>query len=324
MSDPFARPDLTPAAAPQADAVAGIDPGPGDRTRSARGLLRDRVVLVTGAANGLGAAFARAVAAEGALVVAADIDRDGLDATVAGIRAEAGTAHAVRLDVSDWSAAHDLVTAIVAEHGRLDALVNNAGVFAMAHAGEESAEQVRRLLEVNVLGAIACADAAIAQMRRQGSGVIVNVTSAEQMGRADTAVYGATKAAVATLTYAWAAELADHGIRVNAISPNAQTHMAQVLAEFRGSPSGQNDGIAPEANAPLLVYLLSDLSVALTGQVLRSHGPDLMLTTHPAIGEPVLRSERWTPQSIAEAVAARLQPHLAPLGVARMRAEYLD
>ncbi|MFJ8833359.1 SDR family NAD(P)-dependent oxidoreductase [Micromonospora aurantiaca] len=303
-----------------------VPAGPSGRPPATRstGLLAGRVVLVTGAANGLGAAYARGIAAAGAHVIAVDVDADGLE-RLGGQLATADGQGSIRVaDVADWTSAHDLVRDCLAEHGRLDGLVNNAGVFAMARAGAESEATVRRMLEVNVLGAIAWGDAAIAAMRTQGHGVLVNVTSGEQMGRAETAVYGATKAAIATLTYAWAAELAEVGIRVNAISPNAQTRMAEVLEQFRGVPSGQNAGIAPEANVPLLLYLLSDLSVDLTGQVLRSYGPELMLTTHPALAEPVLRHTAWTPERIAEAVAARLRPHPAPLGVRRARIEYLD
>ncbi|RQX14019.1 short-chain dehydrogenase, partial [Micromonospora chalcea] len=271
-----------------------------------------------------GAAYARGIAAAGGHVVAVDVDADGLERLSGQIAAADGRGSIRVADVADWASAHDVVRDCLAEHGRLDGLVNNAGVFAMARAGAESEATVRRMLEVNVLGAVAWGDAAIAAMRAQGRGVLVNVTSGEQMGRAETAVYGATKAAIATLTYAWAAELADVGIRVNAISPNAQTRMAEVLERFRGVPSGQNAGIAPEANVPLLLYLLSDLSAELTGQVLRSYGPELMLTTHPALAEPVLRDTAWTPERIAEAVTARLRPHLAPLGVRRARIVYLD
>ncbi|RBQ05664.1 short-chain dehydrogenase [Micromonospora sp. LHW51205] len=297
---------------------------PAARPDRAAGLLAGRVVLVTGAAGGLGAAYARGIAAAGGHVVAVDVDADGLERLSGQIAAADGRGSIRVADVADWASAHDVVRDCLAEHGRLDGLVNNAGVFAMARAGAESEATVRRMLEVNVLGAVAWGDAAIAAMRIQGHGVLINVTSGEQMGRAETAVYGATKAAIATLTYAWAAELAEAGIRVNAISPNAQTRMAEVLERFRGVPSGQNAGIAPEANVPLLLYLLSDLSAELTGQVLRSYGPELMLTTHPALAEPVLRDTAWTPERIAEAVTARLRPHLAPLGVRRARIEYLD
>ncbi|MEU9507435.1 SDR family oxidoreductase [Micromonospora sp. NPDC048170] len=297
---------------------------PASRTDKGAGLLAGRVVIVTGAANGLGAAYVRGIAAAGAHVVAVDVDEQGLERLSGQLAAAGGRGSSRVADVADWATAHDLVRDCLAEHGQLDGLVNNAGVFAMAHAGTESEAMVRRMLEVNVLGTIAWGNAAIAAMRTQGHGVLVNVTSGEQMGRAETAVYGATKAAIATLTYAWAAELAEAGIRVNAISPNAQTQMAEVLEQFRGVPSGQNAGIAPEANVPLLLYLLSDLSVEITGQVLRSNGPELMLTTHPALADPVLRHTAWTPERIAEAVTARLRPHLAPLGVRRVRTEYLD
>lgn len=295
-----------------------------DRAPDSSRLLSERVVIVTGAGAGLGAAYAAGLADEGATVVAVDRDLPSVTRTVEQVSSRGGMATASELDVRDWDGVESFVDATVRTHGRIDALVNNAGVFAMATAGQERQDQVDAMLDVNVRGTIACANAVIPVMQAQGGGVIVNVTSGEQMGRAETAVYGSTKAAIATLTYAWAAELAPDGIRVNAISPNAQTHMAQVLEAFRGAPSGQNAGIAPEANVPLLVYLVSELSAEVSGQVLRSFGDQLMVTTRPAIADPVLEDSAWTPQSIAEAVDQRLRPSFGRSGVHRVALNYLD
>ena len=165
------------------------------------GLLDDRTVVITGAGRGLGEAYARAAAAEGATVVVNDVEGDLADAVARDIVAGGGRAVAHPADVSDWAAAEGLIARCVEEFGRIDALVNNAGEFALALPQEQGAEDARRLLDVNVYGTIACGTAALRRMVEQGSGVVLNVTSGEQMGNTATGVYGATKAAVATLTY---------------------------------------------------------------------------------------------------------------------------
>jgi NAD(P)-dependent dehydrogenase (short-subunit alcohol dehydrogenase family) len=251
-----------------------------------------------------------------------DVEGELAQAVAEDIRSGGGQAVAHPADVSDWGAAEALVARCVAQHGRIDGLVNNAGEFAMALPQEQTAADARRLVDVNVYGTIACGTAALRRMVEQGSGVVLNVTSGEQVGNTATAVYGATKAAVATLTYSWAQDVRAHGVRVNAISPNAQTRMADVYFAYRQDAEGsRNAGIPPAANAPLAVYLLSELSAALTGQVLRITGGELMLCTGPALLDPVVRREGWTVETVAEAVETRLLPHLRSDGMRVVRQE---
>ncbi len=277
--------------------------------------LHGKAVVVTGAGRGLGEAYVRAITAAGGAVVVNDVDADQAERVAAEL-GDRAVAHPA--DITSWDEAEALISRCVTEFGAIDGLVNNAGVFGLSKPEEQRPDQARLMLDVNVFGAIACGTHALRHMVSQRSGVVLNVTSGEQMGNTATAVYGATKAAVATLTYSWAQDVCEHGIRVNAVSPNAHTRMADVYQAYRGEPGSRNVGIPPEVNAPLVVYLLSDLS-SVTGQVVRLSGDELMLCTHPAVLEPTLRNPNWTVDAIAEAFDSDLNARQQPSGVHRVR-----
>jgi hypothetical protein len=123
---------------------------------------------------------------------------------------------------------------------------------------------------------------------------------------------------VASLTYCWAVEVAGTGVRVNAVSPNAQTRMADEFERFLGERAqGQNVGKSPAANAPAVIYLLSDAAAAINGQVVRIDGDELSLMTHPGVVEPTQHIPQWTPASVAEAFQQGLAAQAQPLGINR-------
>ena len=193
------------------------DEAPADATTAAASSLRGRVALVTGAAGDLGSAIAGALAALGAIVLCSDI-RSSAEVVQT---LPAGRAHELLLDVTDSAAVERTFALIREEHGRLDVLVNNAGLaHPQAPLSETSDEVIDRVLEVNVKGVLYCARAAARLMVAQGSGRIINIASqAGKCGVADWAVYCASKAAVVAATQAQALELARHGVTVNAICP---------------------------------------------------------------------------------------------------------
>lgn len=288
-------------------------------------VLRDKAVVITGSGGGLGRAYALAAAQAGAAVVVNDVDPAAAVDVAAEITAAGGRAAAHPADISDWEEAAGLIDRCVAEFGAIDGLVNNAGVFALALPQDQRPGPLRRMIDVNIFGTAACGHHAMRQMVAQGHGVVLNVTSGEQMGKTASAGYGATKAAVAALTYSWAVDMAAHRVRVNAISPNAHTGMATVYQAYLGGEAGnQNIGVPPEVNGPLAVYLLSELSAHLTGQVVRLNGNELMVCSHPANVEPVLRAVEWTVPAIAEAFAGPLRDHLQPVGIHTVRIEALS
>lgn len=282
------------------------------------GTLSGKNIVITGAGRGIGEAHARLAAAEGARVVVNDIDAPEAERVAASIRESGGEALACVADISHWDDAEALVQFCVSSFGALDGFVNNAALFHMALPVEETEARVRRIVEVNVLGTAFCGYAALRQMLRQGRGSVVNVTSGAHAGIRGMSAYGATKGAVASLTYSWALDVAGTGVRVNAVSPMAQTRMVNVTAEFfrsHGQSEGHSIAIAPENNSPVVIYLLSDLSKVVNGQVVRIQGPTLNLMTHPAALNPGIEIGRLTVRAVAKVFSSALSKRQLPLGM---------
>jgi 2-deoxy-D-gluconate 3-dehydrogenase len=203
--------------------------------------LDGQVALVTGAATGLGEAIAGVLAAAGAEVVIGDIDEPGGLRVAEQLRDRGYRAHAVRLDVTDEGSARGAVEQAVALGGRLDVLVNNAGVFSNFLLEHMEPEEFQRILDVNVRGAFLCIRAAAAQMRAQGGGgSIVNITSIDAIhpSGAGLSHYGTSKHAIWGLTKTMALELGPDGIRVNAVAPGPSLTEGAVEFVEAGAPEG--------------------------------------------------------------------------------------
>jgi NAD(P)-dependent dehydrogenase (short-subunit alcohol dehydrogenase family) len=274
--------------------------------------------VVTGGGSGLGAAYAEAVAALGAAVVVNDIDPSLAAGTADRITQAGGSAVPLAGDVSDWDSAKALVECCLREFGGIDGVVNNAGILGRLRPMTEETEAVaRKVLDVNILGTMFVAiHAAQAMIAAKQGGSIVNVSSGNQCGHGLLSTYGASKGAVATLTYAWSVDLAEHGIRVNAISPNAHTgQIDEVIEQLGYNPE---DRVYPdrEDNAAVVCFLLSDASNDLTGQVVRVDRGLVSVMAHPLVAEPRVPLSEWTVDSIAEAFRTTLNANLQPTGVA--------
>ncbi|WP_426512382.1 SDR family NAD(P)-dependent oxidoreductase [Dactylosporangium sp. McL0621] len=283
------------------------------------GHLDGKAVVVTGAGRGLGAAYARLAAAEGAAVLVNDVEAAFAEEVAGEIRAAGGRAASFAGSVADWEQAGALVSACVAEFGAIDGLVNNAGIFRLADPREQDPDEFRAVLEVNVLGTAYCGLHAIRAMLERGTGSIVNVTSGSHAGSAAMGAYGASKGAVASLTYCWAADLVGTGVRVNAVSPNAHTRMADAYEAYLGAAAqGQNVAKPPAQNAPAVVYLLSDAAAALHGQVIRIDGDELSMIAHPTVQGHGTLNPAWTVSSVAAAFAAGAVGPVSPVGLHRL------
>jgi len=271
--------------------------------------LRGKAVVVTGGGRGLGAAVAMAVAQAGGKVVVNDLDQEPADESVAAIRAAGGEAVAHVCDITDWSQAEALIARCVTQYGKIDGLVNNAGVHFTVRTWDMEEDRVRKQIEVNVMGTLGCTRYAAAAMRAQGFGSIVNTTSGAATGLGWRPDYGASKGAVSSFAYTAAIELKEFGVRVNCMAPNANTRMLDELEDFmkgQDLPGWTRPKLPPpEANTPIHLYLLSDRSKHITGQVLgfRQDG-GLYIGAHPAMLEPMpVRGDwDWTPELIAQAV----------------------
>jgi NAD(P)-dependent dehydrogenase (short-subunit alcohol dehydrogenase family) len=278
--------------------------------------LAGKAVVVTGAGRGLGAAYARLAAANGAAVVVNDIDLALASAVATSIVDGGGRAVPDGSDIATWVGAGAVVETCVREYGAIHGLVNNAAIFQLADPVAQDPEVFRRVIEINLLGTAYCGLHAIRAMLAQGTGSVVNVTSGAQAGSKAMGAYGASKGGVATLTYCWALDVAGTGVRVNAMSPNAHTRMSEEFERYLGAAArSQNTNKAPELNAPAVVYLLSDASAAVNGQVVRVDADELSLMTHPAVLQPALRSPQWTVESVAAAFADDLAGRQQAIGL---------
>jgi NAD(P)-dependent dehydrogenase (short-subunit alcohol dehydrogenase family) len=240
-------------------------------------VMKDKVAVVTGAASGIGLATIRRLAAEGATVVGADVAD-----TSEAIRDLARTgvpARFIQADVANASQVEILVSETLTSFGRLDVLVNNAGVGLPKKITDTSEADWDRLLDVNLKGVFLCAKAAIPVMQRQGGGVIVNVASELGLvGGSEIAAYCASKGGVVQLTKALAIDHAGDNIRVNCVCPGpVETPLLQSIIEGSSSPDGERRSIIqktllkrlgrPEEIANVILFLASDESSYMTGSI---------------------------------------------------------
>ncbi len=251
-------------------------------------MLAGKVAVVTGAARGLGRAYAEAMAREGAAVVAGDV-RDCAE-TVAAITAAGGRALAASLDVADAASCRALAERALAEFGRIDGLVNNAALYGGLKGGrfdQLDEAQWDRVMQVNVKGVWNCCRAVVPAMRKQKSGSIVNVASlAPVYGLPYALDYSVSKGAVIAMTRSLARELGRDWIRVNAVAPSAV--MTEGTREFFGDKlekaaqviaSGQSLQRNLETGdlVGTIVYLVSDASRFVTGQTIMVDGGTVFL-----------------------------------------------
>ncbi len=237
-----------------------------------------KVVLVTGAASGIGAGHARVFGAAGVKVVCADIQADQGASVAAGVRDAGGEAHFTVLDVSkldNWQAA---VEGTLSHYGRLDFLINNAGIYQPAGLAEESEEAWQRMVAINQTGVMYGMKSVIPCMLKTGRGAIVNISSLYGIiGSAGSFSYHATKGAVRLMTKAAALEHVNDNIRVNSIHPGQidTPILANLTPELDAAikariPMGRLG--APEEVARASLFLCSDMASYITGEELRVDG----------------------------------------------------
>lgn len=240
--------------------------------------LADRVALITGAGGGIGRASALVFAREGARVVVADINQSAAAQVAGEITAAGGQALAVQVDVSQAVSVEAMVAAASAWAGRIDVLLNNAGITRDARLQKMTEAQWDAVINVNLKGVWLCGRAVAPHMVAQGSGSIINVSSIVGLyGNFGQSNYAATKAGVIAMTQTWARELGPAGVRTNAVAPGfimtemSSTVPEKIAAEIREHTPLRRFG-QPEELANVYLFLASDKSSFINGAVIQVDG----------------------------------------------------
>lgn len=280
-------------------------------------MLDGKVAVVTGAGRGLGRAYAQGLAANGAAVVVNDLDGDVADDTVRTIIGAGGRAIAHVGAVGSSEFAHALTQHAVDEFGRLDVMVTNAGALRDKTLKNTSDDDFDLVVTSHLRGTFTCGRAAAALFRERGQGgrlILIGSPAGQRASFGQTA-YSASKGAIVAMMRTWAVEHAKIGVTVNAVVPTALTRMVASIPGFgplveklnQGEPvpdAVRRKGLgSPDDVAPLVVYLASDESAAVTGQAIAVGGDRIALWSHPTQINEHLRAGGWSPQAVAELFA---------------------
>jgi 3-oxoacyl-[acyl-carrier protein] reductase len=240
--------------------------------------LSNKVSIITGAAQGIGLATALKFAQEGATVIVCDIKQAGVDDAVAQCRALGATAEGFVMDVTQRAVIDDVVAQVKAKYGRIDVLVNNAGITQDARLQKMTAEQFDRVIDVNLRGVFNCTQAVADGMVAQGSGVILSASSVVGLyGNFGQTNYAATKFGIIGFTKTWSRELGPKGVRVNAVAPGfISTPMVaampeKVLQDLCTKVHLRRIG-KPEEIANVYAFLASDEASFINGEVIEVSG----------------------------------------------------
>ncbi len=292
----------------------------------------DRVVIVTGAGSGIGRCHALALAQAGARVVVNDLGTSSAgegnsptpaESVVSEIQGAGGEAIPSFADISDWDQAGTLVEETLMRLGRLDAVVNNAGILRDRMFVSSTVDEWDAVMRVHLRGHYCISRHAAAHWRSQAKAGrmhqarIINTSSgAGLQGSIGQAAYAAAKGGIASLTLVQAAELGRYGVTANAIAPIARTRMtAELFADTMKAPASEFDPWKPENISPLVVWLCSEKSSHVTGKMFEIQGGTLKLADGWRPGPTLEKNERWTPEEIGPAVAELLEkaPPAAPV-----------
>ena len=293
------------------------------------GICENRTVIITGAARGLGRAYALAFAAEGANVVVNDIgaslggegrDTSAADEVVAEILASGGKAIANYEDVTDWEAAGRIVAAALESFGDLHVVVNNAGIVRDRMFVSSTIEEWDATMHVHLRGHFCVTRHAVNYWRlkqkewHDPDARIINTTSgAGLQGSIAQAAYSTAKGGIAALTLVQAAELGRYGITANALAPSARTRMTeQAFADKMATQEAEFDVMDPANIAPAVVWLGSAESRDVTGCVFELEGGKIMIEDGWREGPVVNKGERWQPAEVGAAIERLLAERVAP------------
>jgi NAD(P)-dependent dehydrogenase (short-subunit alcohol dehydrogenase family) len=290
-------------------------------------MLEGKVAIVTGAGGGIGREIALAMALAGAKVVVNDIGASltGIgeqsatpgEQTKAIIEQRGGKAVTNTDSVADWESAKRIVASAIEAFGRVDIVVNNAGILRDQIFHKMTPEEWRAVIDVHLNGSFYVSRAAAEHFRAQGSGAYVHMTSTSGLvGNFGQANYSAAKLGIAALSKSIALDMQRFGVRSNCIAPFAWSRMTSSIPAETPEQKERVEKLkrmTPEKNAPLAVFLASDAAKDVTGQVFAARNNELFLFSQPRPVRSAHRSEGWTPELIAEHAMPALRAQFMPL-----------
>jgi NAD(P)-dependent dehydrogenase (short-subunit alcohol dehydrogenase family) len=289
-------------------------------------MLKDKVVVVTGAGGGIGRDFALAMASHGAKVVVNDIGAsvagEGRDAgpaqkVVDEIKAKGGTAVANADSVAEWESANRIVKAAIDAFGRIDCVVNNAGILRDRFFFNMSVEEWKAVIDVHLNGTFYVSRAAAAYFKSQSSGTYISMTSTSGLiGNFGQANYAAAKLGIAALSKSMALDMAKYKVTSNAIAPFAWSRMIGSIPTDTPDQKARVEKLKTMETskiAPLAVFLASDAARDVTGQIFGVRANEIFLMSQNRPLRSVHRSEGWTPEAIGAHAIPSLRAHFYPL-----------
>jgi NAD(P)-dependent dehydrogenase (short-subunit alcohol dehydrogenase family) len=293
-------------------------------------MLEGKAALVTGAGRGIGRGIAIALARAGAKVVVNDLGTSlsgegwealPADQVVDEILTDGGTAEVNRGNVASFSDAAEMVEQVVRSFGRIDILVNVAGILRDRMIFNMTEAEWDAVIAVHLKGTFNCTRAASVHMREQQAGRIISMSSVSALGAAGQPNYAAAKAGILGLTWSTANALAKYGVTVNAVMPSGATRMIdstprgrQMFEQTGKWPSELARGTErdPDNVAPLVVYLASDAAAGVNGQVFHSYGYGYTLLEQPHPVRSIRAQRRWDPEELARVFPRTLGANLKP------------
>jgi NAD(P)-dependent dehydrogenase (short-subunit alcohol dehydrogenase family) len=291
------------------------------------GMMDGKVVVVTGAGGGIGRDIALAMGAAGASVVVNDIgaslsgevgDNAGAaERVVREIEAAGGEAAASTDSVSTWDSAHRIIQCAMDSFGRVDGVVNNAGILRDRIFHKMTEDDWRSVLAVHLDGSFFMSRAAADRMRSQNAGAFVHMTSTSGLiGNFGQANYSAAKLGIAALSKSIALDMARYNVRSNCIAPFAWSRMTSSIPANTPEEKERVEQLKKMESrkvAPMAVFLLSERAAKVSGQIFGVRANEIMLFSQPRPVRSVHHTPEWTPEAIAEIAVPAMQKHFYPL-----------